>query len=237
MRDAVQWWRHWHRSLKGHYWKHIYIAFSTISEDVTVPPRHLLNGDFRLLGHSVSEMWDGMRQENIHPDSIAFMELCLLRQYIVQYFDKQEMDINAGPRLNLFLESNWRDVAANTHGATVALLTANHGEAFGVVNSAVNMTFVVDVLSMSSVGEALTMDMDTPPFRDKNQRLDHGLQGVYSRYMECLNIQPSAPILARSASSGIHFVPAMDGHRERVKHKRFPMSESLRCIVDDHVKR
>ena len=103
--DAVQWWRHWHRSLKGHYWQRIYIAFSTISEDVTVPPRHLLNGDFRLLGHSVTEMWDGIRQENIHPDSIAFMELCLLRQYITQYFDKQEIDINAGPRLNPSLET------------------------------------------------------------------------------------------------------------------------------------
>lgn len=237
MRDAVQWWRHWHGSLEGHYWQHVYVAFSTISEDVTVPPFYLLNGDFRLLGHSVAEMWDGMRQENIDSDSIAFMELSLLRQYIVQFFNKQEIDINARLSLNPALATNWRDFAANTHGVTVALLTAHHKESIGIFNAAVHMTLLVDILSMSLVGKAIDIDMGTSSFRDKKLPLERAFPGVYLGYMECLNIQPSAPILARSVSSGKHFVPTMDGYRERVKRQRFPIFDSMRRALDFYVKK
>ncbi|OQE91113.1 hypothetical protein PENNAL_c0010G02189 [Penicillium nalgiovense] len=171
MRDALQWWRHWHRSLKDHYWKLLYVAFSIIPEDVTVPPRNLLSGDFRLLGHSVAEMLNGLREENVRPQIIAFMEMCLLRQYIVQYLDKQD--------------------------ATVALLTANHKESIGIIDTAVNMTSLMNILSMDL---------------------------------------PSSPLSSRSASSGLHFVPTMDAYRERVKHIRFPMSGSLRRMVDSYAK-
>ncbi|KAK4862973.1 hypothetical protein LT330_010684 [Penicillium expansum] len=236
MRDALQWWRHWHGSLKGHYWKHLYVAFSIIPEDVAVAPRSLLNGDFRLLGHSVTEMLNGLREEKVRPHTIAFMEMCLLRQYIVQYLDKQESDINATLCLNPAFATNWRDIMANTHGATVAILAANHKESIGIVDTAVNMTFLMDILSNDLVGEAPTIDIGTPPSRDKEQRLKHELPGVYLRYMQLLDFQPSAPLLSRSVSSGLHFVPTMDGYRERVKHIRFPMSESLRRMVNFYVK-
>ncbi|CAI7606532.1 unnamed protein product [Penicillium bialowiezense] len=203
------------------------LHFPQYFEDVTVPPFYLLNGEFRLLGHSVAEMWDGMRQENIDSDSIAFMELSLLRQYIVQFFNKQEIDINAGLPLNPALATNWGDFAANTHGVTVALLTAHHKESIGIVNAAVHMTLLVDILSMSLVGKAIDMDMGTSSFRDKKLPLERAFPGVYL----------GAPILARSVSSGKHFVPTMDGYRERVKRQRFPIFDSMRRALDFYVKK
>lgn len=236
MRDALQWWRHWHRSLKDHYWKLLYVAFSIIPEDVTVPPRNLLSGDFRLLGHSVAEMLNGLREENVRPQIIAFMEMCLLRQYIVQYLDKQESDINSTLRLNPAFATNWGDIMANTLGATVALLTANHKESIGIIDTAVNMTSLMNILSMDLVSEATTIDICTPPSRDKKQRLKNEIPGVYLKYIELLDLQPSSPLSSRSASSGLHFVPTMDAYRERVKHIRFPMSGSLRRMVDSYAK-
>ncbi|KAJ5578822.1 hypothetical protein N7450_007689 [Penicillium hetheringtonii] len=236
MRDAVQWWRYWHRSLEGHYWKHLYVAFSIVPEDMIVPPNDLLNGDFCLLGHSISEIWEGMRQEHVHPDSIAFMEMCLLRQYIIQYLAKQQPDITSNSFLSPVFKDNWEKVMANTHGVTVALLAANNAGPNGIINMAKNMTFLMDTLSMNSREDSLAIDMDIPTSRERRHGMKNNFQEVYMRYMEYLNIQPSAPLLARYASSGAHFVPTMDGHREHVKHVRFPMSRSLRGVVNTYVK-
>ncbi|OQE20941.1 hypothetical protein PENFLA_c015G03380 [Penicillium flavigenum] len=87
-------------------------------------------------------MLNGLRKENIRPHTVAFMEMCLLRQYIAQCLGNQESDINAKLHLNPAFVTNWRDIMANTHGATVALLTANRKESIGIIDTAVNMTFL-----------------------------------------------------------------------------------------------
>ncbi|KAJ5936801.1 hypothetical protein N7466_003251 [Penicillium verhagenii] len=239
MRDALQWWRHWHGSLEHNYWKHVYLAFTIIPEDVTIHPLELLTGDFRLLGHSATEVWEGLHKENVQADTIAFMEMCLLRQYIAQYLAKRqecEQDINKILRTTPALSSSWRDITANTHGATVALLAANRAEDIGIIESAIHMTIVVDNLSMNMLGGALVRDTGAPVARERQRCSKYELQGVYMKYMELLDLHPSSPLLSRSVSSGLHFAPGMDGCRERVKGVRIPMTASWRRVVEFYVK-
>ncbi|KAJ5936066.1 hypothetical protein N7454_005364 [Penicillium verhagenii] len=239
MRDALQWWRHWHGSLERNYWKHVYLAFTVIPEDITIHPLELLTGDFRLLGHSITEVWEGLHEENVQPDTIAFMEMCLLRQYIAQYLAKRqerEQDIDEILRTTPALGSSWRDITANTHGATVALLAANRAEDIGIIESAIHMTIVVDNLSMNMLGGALVRDMGAPVARERQRGSKYELQGVYMKYMELLDLHPSSPLLGRSVSSGLHFAPGMDGCRERVKGVRIPMTASWRRAVGFYVK-
>ncbi|MGV2420063.1 MAG UNVERIFIED_CONTAM: hypothetical protein MIJ72_11375, partial [Staphylococcus saprophyticus] len=73
MRDAIQWWRHWHRSLKDHHWKHIYVTLLIILEDFTIPPQDLLNTKFCLLENSLADVLNDLHKEGVSPDKIAFM--------------------------------------------------------------------------------------------------------------------------------------------------------------------
>ncbi|KAJ5188188.1 hypothetical protein N7491_004512 [Penicillium cf. griseofulvum] len=202
MRDAIQWWRHWHRSLEKHHWKHLYVAFSTIPQDVTIPPQHLVNGEFRFLGNTFADVLNGLHTEGVSPDQIAFMEMCLLRQYLVQYISKQEPRLNSKLYPEPAFASNWRNINGNVSGSTMGILAARATD-LGLVNIAVKMTPIADYLSMNLMCKSsiLTDKMVS------EGSLAHNL----------------APLISRSVSSGLHFIPTMDGGLERVKHVRLPM--------------
>jgi hypothetical protein len=36
MRDSLQWWTLWHGSLERHHWKHMYLAFSVMGDDIGI---------------------------------------------------------------------------------------------------------------------------------------------------------------------------------------------------------
>jgi hypothetical protein len=232
MRDAIQWWRHWHRSLEKHHWKHLYVAFSTIPQDVTVPPQHLVNGEFRFLGNSFADVLNGLHKEGVSPLQIAFMEMCLLRQYLVQYISKQEPRVNSKLHSEPGFASNWRNINGNVFGSTMAILAARATD-LGIVNIAVKMTPIADYLSMNLMGKSsiLTDKMVS------EGSLAHNLYGLYFRYIELLDLQPSAPLVSRSVLSGLHFIPSMDGARERLRHVRLPMFVSLRDTVGGYIQR
>ena len=229
MRDAIQWWAHWHGSMMDNYWKHIYIAFSIIPEDATIPPQHLLDGEFRLLGNSLADMLNGLRKENVSADNIAFMEKCLLQQYLVQYLDKKEPKFSGTIRSDSECRTRWRDIMANTCGSTTGLLVANQSESLGLVSTAIQMTITENTLSMELASHSLIAA--TLNSQVHCQGLEPALREVYLKYMGLLHMIPTAPLLSRSVSSGLHFIPRMDGARERRKHVRFPMTVSLRNRV------
>lgn len=53
MRDAVCWWTHWTGTLRPEdYWKQMYVAFSTIQDDVQIPPSSIVDGSYRFLGRT-----------------------------------------------------------------------------------------------------------------------------------------------------------------------------------------
>ncbi|KAJ5714377.1 uncharacterized protein N7483_011558 [Penicillium malachiteum] len=229
MRDAIQWWAHWDRSMVDDYWKHIYIAFSTIPEDVAIPPQHLLDGEFRLLGNSLAEMLDGLRKENVSADIIAFMEKCLLQQYLVQYLDKKDPKFSKTIRSDSECRARWRDIMANTYGSTATLMAANKSKSPGLFDTASQMTITMDTLAMELVSNSLIPA--TVNSQEYRQCLEPEFRGVYLKYMNLLHMIPTAPLLSRYVSSGLHFIPGMDGARERKKKVRFPMSVSLRNKV------
>ncbi|KXG49220.1 uncharacterized protein PGRI_030900 [Penicillium griseofulvum] len=232
MRDAIQWWRHWHRSLEKHHWKHLYVAFSTIPQDITIPPQHLVNGEFCFLGNSFADVLDGLHKEGVSSDQIAFMEMCLLRQYLVQYISKQEPQINLKFHAGPAFASNWRNINGNVFGSTMAILAARATD-LGIVNIAVKMTTIADYSSMNLMGK---LSILTDKVVSEGS-LAHNLYELYFRYMELLDLQPSAPLISRSVSSGLHFIPSMDGARERLRNVRTPMLVSLRHTVGRYIQR
>ncbi|KAJ5691606.1 hypothetical protein N7488_012341 [Penicillium malachiteum] len=225
MRDAVQWWAHWDRSMVDSRWKHIYTAFSTIPEDVVIPPQHLLDGEFRLLGNSFADVLNGLREENISADNIAFMEKCLLQQYLVQYLDKTDPKFRNIIRSTSECQARWRDIMANTYGCTAALLAANKSKSLGLFGTALQMTITMDTLAMKRVCRSLIPAAMNS--QESRQCPEPEFRGVYLKYMDLIHMIPTAPLLSRSVSSGLHFIPSMDGARERRKRVRFPMSVSL----------
>lgn len=89
LRDALQWWVHWHGSLdRQDFWKHTYLAFAAISDDLLIPPEHVLDGTFRLLGHSGQDISAGLLEEGVSPEEVLYLDMCMLRQYFVQYLEK-----------------------------------------------------------------------------------------------------------------------------------------------------
>ena len=237
MRDSLQWWAHWHGSLENHHWKHLYIAFSTIPDDVMIPPQHLVNDSFRLLGNSLSDVLAGLRSENVHPDDITFLKMCLWRQYILQYLEKADPELRTVLLSNTTAMTQFRTITANTHGAAVALLAARGAKSLGTEDAAVEMAAICDALSMDMAKEALGVlrGENTETVAGNRELLKSELRWMYVRCIEFLDLQPSAPLLRRFATSGLHFVPIMDRYRERLKGIRIPFSHSLRRKLDSYI--
>ncbi|KAJ6031442.1 hypothetical protein N7540_002174 [Penicillium herquei] len=117
----------------------------------------------------------------------------------------------------------------NTNGSTTALLAANKSKSLGLFDTALQMTITMDALAMELVSNSLIpATMNSQEYR---QCLEPEFRVVYLKYMDLLHMIPTAPLLSRSVSSGLHFIPSMDGARERRKKVRFPMSVSLRNKV------
>jgi hypothetical protein len=237
MRDSLQWWANWHGSLDNHYWKHLYIAFSTISDDVMIPPQYLIDGSFQLLGNSLSDLLAGLHSEKVHPDDVTFMEKCLLRQYILQYLEKVDPRLRARVLSNSTLMTQFRTITANTHGAAVALLAARDTRSLGTADTAVEMASMCDALSMDIAKEALGVlqGEETETVAGDRTQLKRELRWLYVRCLESLDSHSSAPLLRRFATSGLHFVPIMDRYRERLAGMRFPLSIPLRRRVDSYI--
>lgn len=235
MRDTIQWWLHWNGSLDSHYWKHLYVAFCTTPEDLFIHPKQLLNGEFRVLGNSLSDVLDGLHKEKVNPERVAFMEMSLLRQYLFQAMSKQEPQFDPKLCNKTDFAVAWRHITANTYGVTMAILAAKESDPSGIVDIAARMTPMADAISMQLINESnSTPDIEAP--RDNQQCVMSELLEVYSRYMALLGLQPSAPLLSRSVSSGTHFVPTMDAFRERIKNVHFPTSASLRLRINSYIK-
>ncbi|KAJ6471402.1 hypothetical protein C8R45DRAFT_874953 [Mycena sanguinolenta] len=225
MRDALQWWVHWHDGTlaRKDYWKHLYIAIATVCDDILVPPEHLVDGTFRFLGHSVTDVVAGMRSEGVSDEAVRYMEMSLWRSCFAQYVEKIDPKIR-----NLLLEktlimSQFHVAGANTHGSAVALLAARGITFDGVRDEAVEMAAYGDCFSMDLAKEALGIMKGEPTEitagRDRNQ-LNAELRWTYARIMNQLDMHDVSKYLRRHASSGFHFVPLDDRYQERVEGRR-----------------
>jgi hypothetical protein len=231
MRDALQWWTLWHGSLEHHQWKHLYLAFCTISDDLVIPPQDLVNGSFRLLGHTLADVLSGLRAEHVHPDDVRLLEMLIWRQYIIQYLEK--VDASLRPLLlgKTTMMTQFRVMTAGVHNVAIILLAARGARSRGRTDAAVEMAAICDCLSMDIAKEALGIlqgeKTESVAGRDRAQ-LKRELRWLYIRCVEFLDLQPGAPFLRRYATGGFIFVPLMDRYRERArKGARTPLSIDL----------
>ncbi|PYH75081.1 uncharacterized protein BO88DRAFT_328877 [Aspergillus vadensis CBS 113365] len=239
MRDVLQWWAHWNGFIEGHRWKHLYIAFVAIVDEIAIPPQDVADGSFRLLGNSLADVLEGLRLEGVHPDDIKLLEMYLWRQCIIQYLEKVDPAIRQILIGKATLMTLWRVLTAGTHGVAVCILTSKGIRPQGQTDHALEMASACDAISMDMGKEALGILQDEPTEtvagKDR-EMLKRELRWVYLRALGSLDQDPRGAVLRRFATSGWHYVLLNDRYRERVAHVRFPMSPYLRCRIAAYYK-
>ncbi|PYI11171.1 hypothetical protein BO78DRAFT_163688 [Aspergillus sclerotiicarbonarius CBS 121057] len=239
LRDVIQWWACWVGSLdiNNDRWKLLYVALAAIPDDIMIPPPHLVNGTFRFLGLTLADVLAGLRSEDVDPDDIEFLGMCLWRQYIVQYLEKCDPELRAMLLGRTTLMTQFRTVTANTAGSAVAVLAAAGTQSQGVVDTSVEMMSIGCCLSMDMAKEALGVlegeRMET--VAGEREQLKRELRWAYARCIEHLNEHACAPVTKRYATSGLVFVFLMERYRERLRQVRVPISSALQSVLDDLV--
>lgn len=242
------------RPLDRHdYWKHLYVAFSTIADDVLIPPADLVSGRFRFLGHSMSDIMAGLQhEEDVSADGVAYMTHCLIREYLLQYLEKIDPAIHEMLAGQTSAMTQFRVFTANNFGAAVCVLTARGVPFPGVDDLAVEMSGVGDALSMDMGKEALGVLQGEPTEstvagagvgsgagagreQDRNRQKQE-LRWVYARCLEQLDRCPTASLLRQYATSGYYFVPLMDRYRERVRYVRVSLRPAQWEMLRPYVK-
>ncbi|KAJ5683047.1 hypothetical protein N7462_006212 [Penicillium macrosclerotiorum] len=210
MRDSLQWWTIWHGSLENHQWKHLYLAFCTISDDLVIPPQDLANGSFRLLGHTLAEVLEGLRGEGIHPNDIRLLEMLIWRQYIMQYLEKIDTGLRPLILGKTTVMTQFRVMTAGVHNVAIILLAARGIRSQGPKDAGVEMAAICDCLSMDIAKEALGVlkGEKTESVAGRNRaQLKRELRWLYVRCIEYLDLQPNAMFLRRYATGALYLCP------------------------------
>ncbi|KAJ6482735.1 hypothetical protein C8R45DRAFT_830934 [Mycena sanguinolenta] len=237
MRDALQWWVHWHDGslARGDYWKHLYIGLTSVIDDILVPPEHILDGTFRFLGHTISNISTGMLSEGMSAEDVRYTEMCVWRGCFVQYIEKIDPKIRQLLLEKMHVMSQFYIAGANTHGVAAALLGAR-GVAFdGVRDEAVEMAAYGDGFSMHLMKEALGIMKGEPTDATEGgdrDRLQAELRWTYARTTNQLDTHELAKYLKKYASAGLHFVPLDDRYQERVEGgRRRMLTPQMRALI------
>ncbi|KAG8163882.1 hypothetical protein KVR01_005800 [Diaporthe batatas] len=245
MRDTLSWWVHWGGSLSPKdYWKQIYVAFAAIPDDVQLSPRDFLDGTYRFLGHSWADCREGLLGEGLAPDEVEFVEMCLWRQMLTQYFEKVIPTLYPLLRAKTTLMTQYRVLTGNTLGCAALMLAAEGaggvGRDVGVTDRALEAAAIAQCMSMDMAKEALGIlkGEKTETVAGDRAQLKRELRWVYVRCMQYLEEGPNAHILRRFASAGLHYVPMMDRYLERVRgNVRFPITGAKARILERFINR
>lgn len=241
MRDVLSWWVHWGGSLRpGDYWKQIYVAFAAIPDDVQIPPAAFLDGSYRYLGHTWDDCRQGLLKEGMPPAEVEFVEMCLWRQMLTQYFEKVDPEVYRLLKAKTTLMTQYRVHTGNTLGCAALILATEGRVSRGVEDNALEAASIAQCLSMDMAKEALGIlqGEKTETVAGDRAQLKRELRWVYVRCMEYLETQPNAHLLRRFASAGLHYVPMMDRYLERVRgNVRFPITGPKARILEPFINR
>ena len=116
------------------------------------------------------------------------------------------------------------------------ILAAKNSSIFGLAGITAKLTPTAGELSIYLASGLSSSPPHTVTSEKNRQYTTHELCRTYSRYMELLNLHPSAPLLSPWLSSGLHIVPTMNGARERRNNGRFQMSRSLHSTVKTYIR-
>ncbi|KAJ6016352.1 hypothetical protein N7540_010943 [Penicillium herquei] len=237
MRDVLQWWAIWHGSLEHHHWKHMYVVFATLCDDISVPPQDLASGRYRVLGHTFADVLNGLRSEGVHPRDVRELEMLLWRGYIGQYLEKVDPEIRSQLLGKTTLMTQWRVMTANSDSVAILLLAARTRGPHVSSYDAVELASIAICFSMDLGKEALGVLRGEPTEAvagGNRLQLKRELRWLYARTMESLDIHPSAPIIRQYATSGFIMTHLVDRYRERVRLTRFPLSCTVRNRIDSY---
>jgi hypothetical protein len=237
-RDTLQWMALWcgeryaDRPVGAHY-----IAFSTVTDDICVPPLDLIGGRFRIYGRSLPDMVTALDRHGWGADA-THMLLSLTRQYILQYTEKADFDPTAG-RSRLEAELNraaevWDSVVyhlltANTYGGAIVVGRTHH---IGPARFDWHMdASICDCVSMNlgkSAQGIYQVDDFSPTDHDslRTQR-ETGYHSVYLDLIDDLVHGGAPEPLVNYGRSGLLFVPLGDRYRERRAGHRFPIRPAM----------
>jgi hypothetical protein len=203
-----------------------YIAFSTICDDLCIPPLDLVRGGFRMYGRSAADLAAAMDEQGWGPDGPRAL-LSLVRQYVLQYAEKAHAGVH--PRLNE-LAGVWdaviyRTHTANTYGAAIVVARACET---GPASFAWLMdSSVCDAISMDLCKSAMDVyrqDHHQPTAHDRHEaRRQAAYHSLYLDLIDDLVAGGAPDDLVHFGRAGFLFVQLQDRYRERRLGRRLPL--------------
>lgn len=241
LRDSLSWWVHWGGPLRPvDYWKHLYVAFAAIPDDIQLPPQAFLDGSFRYLGHTWADCRAGLLSEGVSLDEVEFAEMCLWRQMLTQYLEKVDPELLPLLKSKTMLMTQYRVATANTLGCGALFLASEGIPSNGLDDNNLEIASVAQCMSLDMAKEAVGVlqGEKTETVAGDRVQLKRELRWVYVRCLEYLEAQPGAHVMRRFASAGLHYVPMMDRYLERARgNVRFPIPAATARILEPYVRR
>ncbi|OQD73986.1 hypothetical protein PENANT_c194G01948 [Penicillium antarcticum] len=229
LRDTLQFWAIWHGPLESHRWKHMYIAFTSCCDDICIPPQDLRSGAFRILGHTLTDVLQGLLSEGIHPNDVKKLKMPIWRESIGQYLEKVHPTVRDQPLGKTTMMTQFRMRTANGEGAALLALAAR---VTGPLSS------YYDLVEFAGIGVCLSMDMTKEGLGilrgdpteivagGVREQLKKEIHWLYARTMEFLGKQHHTP--------GFILPYLMDRYWERVTQTRAPTTTDWRRRIKSY---
>ncbi len=218
-RDSIQWMANW---CGGRYADQPtavhYIAFSTICDDLCIPPPDLVRSRFLMYGRSVADLAAAMDAQGWGRDGVHAL-LSLVRQYIVQYVEK--VDDGLHPTLNsktgIWDAVIYRTHTANTYGAAIAV--GRVCEAGPAPWTALMDSSICDAISMDLCKTAMNVYQfdNHPPTAHEHQerRRQTAYHSLYLDLIDDLVTSGAPDALVHFGRAGFLFVQLQERYHER----------------------
>ncbi|KAI2620170.1 hypothetical protein GGS26DRAFT_314997 [Hypomontagnella submonticulosa] len=248
-RDTVQWFATWlGTKFNATPLGSRIIAFTTMPDDLCIPPLDLVHQRFRMYGLSFRDLVGQMVAEGWGRDAMRIL-LCTIRQYFFQYIEKVDFEdtVNGNGGVHALISRTsevWDSIVYRTH-------TANAQASSIVVGRATASTLSEDWLLCSNINNCISMDLaksalhvyeqdnHMPTASFGPQRTQQGMQGqrrlgYHSIYLDLLDdlVDTGCPEpLVNFASSGFLFVQINHRYLERSLGHRIPIHNSMADVL------
>ncbi|KAJ8122559.1 hypothetical protein ONZ43_g1279 [Nemania bipapillata] len=252
-RDSVQWMGSW---LGAEYDMSLVavqlIAFCTIVDDICIPPLDLVNGNFSMYKRSARDVFAELEREGWGRDA-AYLLLALIRQYILQYAEKIDSNVESMGLHSIFSRTSkmWDSAVYRTHTANslaAAIIIARVSSSGPLSITWAMDSAICDAISMDLAKSALQVyqqDDHQPTAgsgNDANRKeLVHqrntAYHSIYLGLIDDLVLTGAPEPIVHFGRAGFLFVQMMHRYLERRAGGRFPvtppMESELRRLFGD----